>query len=116
MRKTSIILGVCSLALLTACKKDLRQAAGVEEVSSATRSDNPVAQAASDPYVSNEVLIKFVRGTSETGIANALTRISGNVQEKVLTGAMQRSGDEGFYVVHTPLAVLDAIGKIGTEK
>lgn len=112
MRKTSIILGVCSLALLTACKKDLRQAAGVEEVSSATRSDNPVAQAASDPYVSNEVLIKFVKGTSETGIANALTRISGNVQEKVLTGAMQRSGDEGFYVVHTPLAVLDAIGKM----
>ena len=112
MRKTSIILGVCSLAMLTACKKDLRPAEGVEEVASATRSDNPVAQAASDPYVSNEVLVKFVNGTSETGIANALERIGGNVQEKVLTKAMQSAGDNGFYVVHTPFAVLEAVAKM----
>ena len=112
MRKTSIILGVCSLAMLTACKKDLRSAEGVEEVASATRSDNPVAQAASDPYVSNEVLVKFVNGTSETGIANALERIGGNVQEKVLTKAMQSAGDNGFYVVHTPFAVLEAVAKM----
>ena len=112
MRKTSVILGVCSLAMLTACKKDLRPTSGVEEVASATRSDNPVAQAASDPYVSNEILVKFVKGTSETGIANALTRIGGNMQEKVLTRAMQRAGDEGFYVVHTPLAVLEAVGNM----
>jgi subtilisin family serine protease len=112
MRKTSIILGLCSLAMLTACKKDLRSTTGVEEVVSATRSDNPVAQAASDPFVSNEILVKFVKGTSETGIANALTHISGNVQEKVVTKAMQHAGDDGFYVVHTPLAVLEAVGKM----
>ena len=112
MRKTSIFLCVCSLALLTACKKDLQPSSGVEEMASATRSDNPVAQAASDPYVSNEILVKFVKGTTETGRANALARIGGNVQEKVLTKAMQRIGDEGFYVVHTPLAVLDAVGKM----
>lgn len=98
--------------MLTACKKDLRSAEGVEEVASATRSDNPVAQAASDPYVSNEVLVKFVNGTSETGIANALERIGGNVQEKVLTKAMQSAGDNGFYVVHTPFAVLEAVAKM----
>src|SRR6187455_1034797 len=109
MRKTSIILGLCSLAMLTACKKDLKPSSGVEEFSEATRSDNPVAQAASDPYASNEVLVKFAKGTSETGIQNALSRIGGNVQEKVLTKAMQRAGDEGFYVVHTPLAVLEAV-------
>jgi subtilisin family serine protease len=112
MRKTSIILGVCSLAMLTACKKDIRSTSGVEEAASATRSDNPVAQAASDPYVSNEILVKFVKGTSETGVANALSRIGGNVQEKVLTKAMQRAGDQGFYVVHTPMAVLEAVGKM----
>lgn len=112
MRKTSIFLCVCSLALLTACKKDLQPSSGVEEMASATRSDNPVAQAASDPYVSNEILVKFVKGTTETGRANALARIGGNVQEKVLTKAMQRIGDEGFYVVHTPLAVLEAVGKM----
>ena len=60
MRKTSIILGLCSLAMLTACKKDLKPTDGTEEMASATRSDNPVAQAASDPYVSNEVLVRFV--------------------------------------------------------
>jgi subtilisin family serine protease len=117
MRKTSLILGVCSIAMLTACKKDLKPTSGIEEVASATRSDNPVAQAASDPYVSNEVLVKFTKGTSETGISNALARIGGNVQEKVLTRAMQRAGDEGFYVVHTPLAVLDAVAKMkGIER
>lgn len=112
MRKTSFILSVCSIAILTACKKDLRPSSEVEESLSASRSDNPVAQVASDPYVSNEVLVKFAKGTSETGIANALARIGGNVQEKVITRAMQREGDEGFYVVHTPLAVLDAIAKM----
>ena len=112
MRKTSIILGLCSLAMLTACKKDLKPTSGVEEMTSSTRSDNPVAQAASDPYVSNEVLVKFAKGTSETGRANALARIGGNVQEKVLTNAMKQVGDEGFYVVRTPLAVLMAIDKM----
>lgn len=112
MRKTSIILGLCSLAMLTACKKDLKPTDGTEEMASATRSDNPVAQAASDPYVSNEVLVRFVEGTSETGRANALARIGGNVQEKVLTNAMKQVGDEGFYVVRTPLAVLMAIDKM----
>jgi subtilisin family serine protease len=112
MRKTSLILGLCSIAMLTACKKDLKPTSGIEEVASATRSENPVAQAASDPYVSNEVLVKFTKGTSETGISNALARISGKVQEKVLTKAMQRVGDEGFYLVHTPLAVLEAVSKI----
>jgi hypothetical protein len=112
MRKTSLILGICSIAMLTACKKDLKPTSGVEEFSSASRSDNPIAQAASDPYISNEILVKFVKGTSETGIANALARISGNVQEKVLTKAMQRASEDGFYVVHTPLAVLEAVGKL----
>lgn len=112
MRKTSLILGVCSLAMLTACKKDLKPTSGAEEFSSATRSENPVAQAASDPYVSNEVLVRFVKGISETGRANALARIGGNVQEKVHTNAMKQIGDEGFYVVRTPLAVLLAIDKM----
>lgn len=113
MRKTSIILGVCSLALLTACKKELKQnGVNVEEFSSTSRSDNPIAQAASDPYVSNEILVKFVRGASETGRANALAKIGGKIKEKVVTKAMERLNDDGFYVVHTPLAVLEAVGKM----
>ena len=112
MRKTSIILGVCSLAMLTACKKDLRQSeTGVEEFASASRSDNPIAQAASDPYVSNEILVKFAKGSSETARANALARIGGNVKERIATRFMERLGEEGFYVVHTPLGVLEAVQK-----
>jgi subtilisin family serine protease len=113
MRKTSLILGVCSLTMLIACKKDLKpEASGIEELSSAARSDNPVAQAASDPYTSNEVLVKFKKGFSETGRANALAHIGGNVQEKIITNAMKQVGDEGFYVVHTSLAVLQAVEKM----
>jgi subtilisin family serine protease len=98
--------------MLIACKKDLKPSSGVEELQSATRSDNPVAQAASDPYASNEVLVKFAKGFSETGRANALAHIGGNVQEKIITNAMKRIGDEGFYVVHTPFAVLQAVEKM----
>src|SRR5688572_31598664 len=100
MRKTFFILSVSSIAMLTACKKDLKPTSGSEEFSSSARSENPVAQAASDPYVSNEVLVRFEKGTSETGRTNALARIGANVKEKVLTKAMERTGDDGFYVVH----------------
>lgn len=116
MRKTSIILGVFSLAMLTACKKDLKQnGVAVEEFSSATRSDNPIAQATSDPYVANEILVKFVKGTSETGKTKALSKIKGNVKEKVKTKLMEKFGDEGVFVVNTPLEVMDAVGKMKGE-
>lgn len=68
-------------------------------------------------FVPNELLVKFKTGVSNTARENALLRISGKVKEKVLTKAMERNGDkEGFLIVSTPLAVLEARSKMtGTE-
>ena len=68
-------------------------------------------------YVPNEVLVKFVKGTSAAGRANALARVNGQVAESILTKAMQRAGEtEALLLVHTPLAAIEAIGRIkGSE-
>jgi subtilisin family serine protease len=99
---------------LASCVKDVNQSPRltIDETASATRSDNPVAQAASDPYESNEVLVKFKKGANANGKAKALGLVNGTVKEKILTKAMERAGDEGFFVVHTPAAVLEAVGKL----
>ncbi len=64
-------------------------------------------------FVANEVLVKFKAGVSEEARAKALAHISGNVKEKILTKTMERFGDkEGLVLVHTPMAALEAVGKL----
>ncbi|MFC7669904.1 S8 family serine peptidase [Hymenobacter humi] len=64
-------------------------------------------------YVANEVLVKFKAGTSATARGAALSRVSGQVAETILTKAMQRAGDrEALLLVRTPLAATDAIGRL----
>jgi subtilisin family serine protease len=63
--------------------------------------------------VPNEILVKFKTNTSESNRSQALSRIGGQVAERILTKAMQRSGNnEGVYLIHTPLDVFEAISKI----
>jgi subtilisin family serine protease len=110
MKKQLFLVGIVSALFFSACQKEIR----TDDQAAAIPSDqaNPTAIAATDKYVSNEVLVKFKRGASATARANALERINGNVKEHIVTNAMKHFGDnEGFYVVHTPLSVLDAIGK-----
>jgi subtilisin family serine protease len=117
MRKTSFALGLFSLAMLTACVKNVRNEAAADANALSDRLDNPVAQAATDPHESNEVLVKFKKGASEAGRGKALGLIGGTIKEKVLTNAMKSIGEEGFYVVHTPAAVLEAVAKLkGAEE
>ena len=103
-----VAFGLLTAVLWTGCSKE---PAGLEPMNedqllmSTGASVRPDVQ----EFVPNELLVKFKKGVSEKARANALLRISGKVQEKVLTKMMQRSGDsEGFLVVHTPLAVLEA--------
>jgi len=118
MRKGLFNLGIFSLFMLTACVKDVKQSneLNIDETASSTRSDNPVARAASDPYVSNEVLVKFKKGANANGKAKALGLVGGTIKEKILTKAMERSGDEGFLLVHTPAGVLEAVGKMKADE
>jgi subtilisin family serine protease len=64
-------------------------------------------------YVPNEVLVKFKAGASVSARSNALGRMNGSASEKIHTNAMKHSGDnEGITLIKTPLAVMDAIGRM----
>ncbi|RXK46553.1 S8 family peptidase [Aquirufa rosea] len=60
---------------------------------------------------SDEILIKFKSGVSESGKLTAIKAISGIIKEQILTQEMKDSGDEGFYVVKTNLKALEAINR-----
>lgn len=102
-----------SMAFLASCTKDVKepQALSLDESVNLEQLGTAAARQGGVTNVPNELLIKFKKGTSETGRANALARISGKVQEHILTNAMKQSGDEGVYLVHTPLNALEAIAK-----
>lgn len=106
-----MLIGMISTLVWTGCSKEPTDIAGRESDVSVTGQKGLALEKLT--YVPNELLVKFKAGVSETARANALARISGRVQEKVLTKAMQRLGDqEGFVIVHTPLAVLEARAKM----
>jgi subtilisin family serine protease len=111
---------VMSFVLLTAfslltvsCTKEFKDNSVLNMNDPQLPGNSSFGQLTADKYVPNEILVKFKKGVSEKSRGNAFGRISGNVSEKILTKMMQRFGDdEGIFVIHTPLAVLDAIRKI----
>lgn len=115
MKKSGIAMGILSMAFLASCTKDVKETGEltldqnleIEQLGSVA-----AASGQGQNHVPNEILVKFKKGTSATGRANALARISGRVQEHILTKAMKRLGDnDGVYLVHTPLQALEAIAK-----
>ncbi len=111
MRKNYVLLGLLSIAIFTSCKKDLNSNQELAEITAAQQAVNNGQGVAGEKFEPNELLVKFKKGTSETGRANALARISGNVKEHILTKAMERLGDEGVYLIHSSLNALEAIGR-----
>ena len=112
--KTFLIFGAVTVFTITGCQKDIKQATELEEEAtvSAASSVHGDAQPGQD-YVPNEILVKFAKGSSANARTYALTRIQGQVSEKILTKVMERFGDnDGIYLIHTPLAVLEAISKV----
>ncbi|KAB7731142.1 S8 family serine peptidase [Rudanella paleaurantiibacter] len=66
--------------------------------------------AASADFVEGEILVKMAKGAGVQGLANALTRVKGEVAEKILTKIMERMGDsEGVVLIKTKMNTLDAI-------
>lgn len=116
MGKSAIALAVASVLFSTACEEDplmkeLMQTPQPELTQQgAPFSDAPLSEAA---FVPNEMIVKFKAGTSESKRVNALARVSGRIAEKILTKVMEDQGDgEGVLVIKTPLAALEAIGRI----
>lgn len=111
--KTFILLSAVSILAIAGCQKDLKQTGQQEisETAAVSRSQVEVQQGQS--FVPNEILVKFSKGLPADARAAALSRIGGTVAEKILTKTMERFGEnDGVYLIHTPLAVLDAISKI----
>ena len=112
--KAILFTTTLSIIIFASCQKDVQQTSSQEESGAVRSAVNAEAEAQSQQdYMPNELLVKFSNGQSENGRANALARIGGSVSEKILTKAMTRVGDnDGIYLIHTPLAVLEAINKI----
>ncbi|MGG9971341.1 S8 family peptidase [Ferruginibacter sp. SUN002] len=102
------VVAIALLLLFTGCKKDLSENNSI--VASANRPTTPADVRA---HIPNELIVKFKPGANAPGRANALANVSGQVAEKILTKAMLRAGDnEGIFIVHTPLDVLQAVSKL----
>lgn len=105
----SAVAAVLSVAFLTGCESD--KFSDMNEMT--VNQEQHAAAEKGQQFVANEVLVKFRAGASEEAKAAVLARISARVKEKIHTKAMERIGDkQGVLLVHTPLAALEAIGKI----
>ncbi|WP_026461563.1 S8 family peptidase [Adhaeribacter aquaticus] len=112
--RSLVALSLLSIFALGSCETSLEGPSATAEI---TQTADAAGEAGKD-YVANEVLVKFKAGVSENAKNNVLARISGRVNEKILTKAMERIGDkEGVLVLKTPLAALEAIAKVkGAEE
>ena len=104
-----IAVAALSLAFLTGCEKEPL----LEDESLSITEVSEAAVSRGQEYVANEVLVKFKAGTPQDARTAALARINGSVKEHILTKTMERFGDrEGFLLVNTPMAALEAISRI----
>ena len=104
---------LCTVALAGCEKKAEAPTPVAAELSSAA---SQFGQPGVD-YVANEVLVKFKAGASASTRAAALSRVSGQLAETILTKAMERAGEtEALLLVRTPLAATEAIGRLQGEE
>lgn len=109
MKKKILIFTAC-LFVFFSCKKEMEKV------------DNPALSAGSEEhlrigndYKANEVLVKFKKNVSEQSRNQSFALVKGAVTKQILTKAMERAGDlDGFYVLHIPGDVPDAVKKLRT--
>jgi subtilisin family serine protease len=118
--KRSIIVSIMMAFVLTGlivilfsgCSKEPDNLNALTRDKVSTEVTGAVSQAGQQ-YVPNEILVKFKAGTSPSARITALSRVNGSTAEKILTHAMKHSGDnEGITLVKTPMASLDAVGRM----
>jgi subtilisin family serine protease len=108
MKKTPLFLGVMSLLLFSACKKDLKEPSAEAEQDATP--DQMFKSDATQKYVPGELLVKFKQGSSTQRRSSSLLRINATIGEQVVTDAMRQTGDnEGFYLVKTTMDPLEAM-------
>ncbi|HEV7333050.1 MAG TPA: S8 family peptidase [Flavisolibacter sp.] len=112
MKKLTLAFSLFTLAVLSACKKEINPETTVQN-QSATTSANQTSRQGKEAYVANELLIRFKKGATQNGILNAITRINGTVKEHIITKAMLDTDHaEGLYLVNVPAGLQTALEKI----
>lgn len=112
MKNYVIAIGILSIALFTSCKKDISSSPS-DDVQYEVAPQQAFIGDGAVHFVPNELLIKFKKDILPKGRAQALAALEGYVTEHIVTNAMQHIGDnDGIYLIHTPLSVLDARSKI----
>ena len=103
-------LGLFALLFLFSCQKTDLNSIPANNTNAST---NDLSSAdANEKAVPNEILVKFKAGTSQSKKDQILSNLNARVSEKILTKAMQRSGDnEGIHLLKVSSAALDAISK-----
>ncbi len=102
-------LAAIAVASLVACSEG-----PVSPDSPMTPPDSPTLSAGvGGEFVPGELIVRFRPGTSQVGRGNALRSANASAEERIITGAMRRSGDsEGITVVRTPGAVPAALAAL----
>jgi subtilisin family serine protease len=109
--KSIYVFGAFSLLMFASCQKDAFEKNADDGILSSSASE--LVNATNKAHIPNELLVKFKTGISENKRVQALSRIGGQVAERILTKAMQQSGEkDGVYLIHTPLDVFQAVTKM----
>lgn len=107
--KILVSAAIAAITVAVGCQKDLNPT----DLLSQNNSDQaaPFAPSvATEPFMPNEILVKFKPNTSLEEKNMILEMVSGQVIEVILTKAMQTAGEkDGIYHVHTPLSVTEAV-------
>ncbi|HKB44048.1 MAG TPA: S8 family peptidase [Chitinophagaceae bacterium] len=107
------VSGIITILILSGCKKELQQTSVQSEEAVVNSSSVAQEQQTGGKYVPNEMIVKFKTGVSEDAKTKIFSKHSASVSERILTKMMKKSGDnEGVYLLHTSLAVFDAISKM----
>jgi subtilisin family serine protease len=106
--KTLVITSILLLFAVSCSKIDPKP-----EITSNAQSVNNGLGNSSMAYVPNELIVKFKTATSNSKRDEVLARIGGQVQERIITKAMQRAGDnEGITLIHTNLDAMEAVNRL----
>jgi subtilisin family serine protease len=108
--KNKIALGIFAVAALTGCVKEYNQQNDQAPFLTSAAAPATSDKIQAEEYKSDEIIVKFREGTSESNKNQLLAMISGKMKKQVHTKAMELAGDrEGFYVVKTTMGVTQAL-------
>ena len=102
---------MATIIIFSACQKTEVDSVTTEE-NIATPKSELSTRSAGGNYVPNEILVKFKAGISQSRKDQILSNLNANTNEKILTKAMEKSGEkDGIYLLKVPAAALEAIAK-----